>query len=53
MAKGCNYPYNNSLKPQGNGRMAPSSFARNNMAKGGANAQMGTSPKTTGTAKRK
>jgi hypothetical protein len=54
MAKNCNYEHNNSLKPQGKGRVAPSSFARNNLAKGGVNAQMlGSLSKSTGTAKRK
>jgi hypothetical protein len=51
---GCDKPYKTALKPQGAGRVAPSSFARNNMAKGGCNAQMqGSIGKSTGTAKRK
>ena len=54
MKAGCNKPYSNSLKPQGVGRVAPGSYARNNLAKGGANAQMlGSIGKSTGNAKRK
>lgn len=41
MAKGSESLYKNQLKPQGNGRMAPSSFARNNLSKGGVNKHLG------------
>ena len=49
--KKCDIP----IKPAGNNstRMNPNSFARNNLAKGGVNSNLGKSPATTGTAKRK
>jgi len=53
---GCNLTYKVMLKPQGEGRMNPASFARNNMAKGGVNNQKflaKSDVKSLGTGKRK
>lgn len=43
MAKmgGCNYEFNSANSPQGKGRVTPSTFARNNMSKGGVNGHLG------------
>ena len=44
MAKmgGCNYEFNSASSPQGKGRVTPSSFARNNLSKGGTNTTGGS-----------
>jgi hypothetical protein len=55
MAKmnGCNEDYKVKLVAQGKGRVAPSSFARNDLAKGGVNKDLGGGAKSAGKGKGK
>ena len=48
---GCNRDYKVMLKPQGAGRMNPSSFARQDLAKGGVNKDLGGGAKKPGKGK--
>ena len=43
---GCNAGYKNMLGAQGDGRMTPKDFSRNNMSKGGVNDRIEGSGKT-------
>lgn len=45
---GCNYEFKSANSPQGVKRVTPSSFARNNMSKGGVNKHAGGSDKWDG-----
>ncbi len=44
--KGCEKGYYDKLKPQGKGRVAPSTFARNSLSMGGVNKGIEGSGKT-------
>ena len=43
---GCNDHYHKMLKPQGKGRMTPSTFSRNALSKGGVNSDLGGGAKS-------
>lgn len=45
---GCNYEFNSANSPQGKNTLTPSTFARNNLSKGGVNKHAGGSDKWDG-----